>query len=226
MKGKLRRWGLLDRQGPRRFLRHVSGIIHVGANEGQERKLYDQYGLNVLWVEALDEAFHVLVENLAGFPKQRAIQCLVTDRDDGEYTFHVASNAGASSSIFDLHMHRDIWPEVTYTTKTKMKSKTLVGLLRDEGLEPSAYDALVMDTQGSELLILEGAASCLGGFKYIQTEVADFEAYKGCCQLADLESFLSCHGYAEDARKVIARHPEGGKYYEIVFRRDLGRSQR
>ena len=75
------------------LLRHVSGIIHVGANAGQERELYAQHDLDVIWVEPIPEVFATLHSNLKGFPRQRAFQYLVTDKDDQEYEFHVANNS-------------------------------------------------------------------------------------------------------------------------------------
>jgi FkbM family methyltransferase len=219
IKGLLRRSGLIDRHTLKGFLREVSGVIHVGAHTGQERELYAQYRLEVLWIEPLAALFAELQRNIASLPRQRAVQALVTDKDDGEYSFHVASNAGGSSSILELKQHADIWPDVTYTETIAMSSTTLPTLLQRSGIDPRAYDALVMDTQGSELLILRGAAALLGQFKYIRTEVADFEAYQDCCQLADVESFLARHGFREQMRKVIARHPSGGGYYDIVYGR-------
>ena len=54
----------------------------------------------------------------------------------------------------------------------------------------SKYDALVLDTQGSELLVLKGAAGLLPNIKYVQAEVADFESYSGACrQLAETDVF-------------------------------------
>jgi FkbM family methyltransferase len=219
IKGVLRRWGMLDRGGLRGFLHDVTGLVHVGAHLGQERDLYSQYGLNVLWIEPLGELFRELEKNIAALPRQRAVQCLVTDRDDVEYPFHVASNDGASSSILELHLHRDIWREITYTRTTTMKSKTLATIFAELGQPRADYDALVMDTQGSELLVLKGAEPLLPQFKYIQTEVADFEAYKGCFQLADIESYLFRRGYRERARKQTAEHPQRGRYYDIVYER-------
>ena len=70
---------------------------------------------------------------------------------------------------------------------------------------------LVIDTQGSELLVLKGALPILHHFKYIQTEVPDFEAYKGCCQLKDLQFFLVGLGYQEISRHQFATHPRRWK---------------
>lgn len=219
IKGLLRRHGIIDRHTLKGFLRTVRGVIHVGANTGQERELYAQYRLKVLWIEPIDEVFAALERNIAPLPDQRAVQALVTDRDDGEYTFNVASNTGASSSILPLKLHADVWPDVTFTKTVAMRSTTLPSLLRAHGIDASLYDALVMDTQGSELLVLRGAEPLLGGFKYVRTEVADFEAYENCCQLAEVEAFLARHGFREELRKVIALHPQGGGYYDIVYGR-------
>jgi FkbM family methyltransferase len=220
LKGGFRRMGLIDRTGVRAFLRDVSGVIHVGANMGQERALYAQYRLPVLWVEPLEEAFALLQRNIAGYPGQRALKALLTDEDGREYQFHVASNAGQSSSIFELALHKEVWPDVSYTQTITVVSRTLTTLLAENGVDPSRYDALVMDTQGSELLILRGAAELLRHFKYVQVEVADFEAYLGCCQVADVESYLAAHGYRELVRKAGGRHANGGRYFDIVYERE------
>jgi FkbM family methyltransferase len=77
----------------------VSGVVHVGANLGQEREVYAALGLDVVWIEPIPEIFAQLKENVQGFPNQLAIEALVTDIDDKEYVFHIANNDGASSSI-------------------------------------------------------------------------------------------------------------------------------
>jgi FkbM family methyltransferase len=219
LKGVLRRRGVIDRSPMKGFLRHAVGVIHVGAHTGQERVRYAQYRLNVLWIEPIPEIFAALRENLAGFAAQRAVECLVTDKDGAEYEFHVTSNRGGSSSIFPLGRHKDIWPEVRETATLTLRSKTLPTLLADERIDARQYDALVMDTQGSELLVLEGAAPLLDRFKFVKTEVADFPAYEGGCQLKDIESLMQRFGFRELARNTIARHPQGGAYYDIVYGR-------
>jgi hypothetical protein len=101
-----------------------------------------------------------------------------------------------------------------------MSSRTLASLLEQHHINPAPYDSLVMDTQGSELLVLKGALPLLRTLKFIQAEVADFEAYKDCCQLSDIQSFLTQYGYGEYARKVKVQHPNGGRYFDIVFAKD------
>lgn len=205
-----------DRDG---FLARVAGVIHVGANTGQEREVYDRYGLRVIWIEPIPDVFKTLQANIAGLPRQRAFQYLITDRDDAEYPFYVANNGGASSSVLELSLHRDIWPQVVYERTITLRSKTLATVMRAEDIDACEYDALIMDTQGSEMLVLQGAAPILHNFTYIKTEVPDFESYAGCCQLADIAAFLMRAGYREISRHKFAERAGGGSYYDVVYQR-------
>lgn len=200
-----------------RFLRKAKGVVHVGANTGQERAEYATHNLPVLWIEPIPSVFAELKENLRAFPNQLAIQALVTDVDGNDYEFKVASNGGASSSILDLKLHKDIWPEVHYVETIALKSVTLASLFRESGFSPGNYDALVMDTQGSELLVLQGAGNLLSGFRFIKTEVADFEAYAGCCLLEEVEAFMLANGFIESSRAKYATRPDGGTYFNVVY---------
>ena len=211
---RLRRFFAPD---PNRFLRTVRGVVHVGANVGQERELYERHGLDVLWIEPIPDVFAALAANIARYPRQRALECLVTDRDDAPYEFNVANNGGESSSILALKEHRDVWPKVDFTKTITLRSSTLATLLARERIDPQHYDALVMDTQGSELLVLQGAEPVLEHFRFIKTEVPDFEAYAGCAQLEDIERFLQARGYAELMRHRFATRAGGGSYFDVVY---------
>jgi FkbM family methyltransferase len=204
---------------PDRFLNKVSGVIHIGANTGQERDTYKQLGLHVVWIEPIPEVFNALRTNLDGYSSQLAFQYLVTDKNNSEYTFHIANNGGASSSILDFNMHKDIWPEVAYEREITLRSITLASLVQKERIDVTDYQALILDTQGSELLILKGANTILSGFKFVKLEVPDFESYKGCCQVRDIEQFLEPHGFREFSRHKFAESSAGGNYYDIVYKR-------
>jgi FkbM family methyltransferase len=211
--------------GPDRYLRQASGVIHVGANAGQEREIYDLFHLDVIWIEPIPEVFEELQSNISSFPKQRAYQCLLTDVDGGAYTFHVASNEGESSSVYDLSKHKEMWPEIHYSRDLHLRSTTLRALLHKEQIDLSRFQSLVMDTQGSELLVLKGAADVLSSFRFIKTEAADFEAYKGCCTADELTAFVARYGFSEYRRYAGRSMPGVGTYWEILYRRSAGTSK-
>ena len=51
------------REDSDRFLKKVKGVIHVGANTGQEMELYAKYKLPVVWIEPIPEVFETLKQN-------------------------------------------------------------------------------------------------------------------------------------------------------------------
>ncbi len=202
------------------YLDDVRGVIHVGANLGQERKIYAKRDLPVVWIEPIPEVFEQLERNIAPYPKQRALRALITERPGERHELNVASNKGGSSSILPLERHTDMWPEVRYERKIALESDSLPSLLQRHGLLIADYDFLTLDTQGSELLVLRGAEPLLPRFRYIKTEVADFELYAGGVQLPELSAFLAAHGFVEHSRYRFATRPDIGSCYDIVYRRD------
>jgi FkbM family methyltransferase len=139
----------------------------VGANTGQERDLYHRYSLRVIWIEPIPWIFRRLTENIAGRQRQCALQAFVTDSDGAEVPFYV-SNQSAASSIFGLHLDREIWPTVEYDRVIRVRTTRLASFLQREAIDLAGYDALVIDTQGSELLALRGAEEILPAFAFIK----------------------------------------------------------
>ncbi len=207
------------KKDPDRFLRKVSGVIHIGANIGQERSLYDRRGLDVVWIEPNPVVFETLKKNIEIFPRQQGLQYLVSDQDDASYEFHISNNEGASSSILDLKLHKDVWPDVAYEKSISLQSITLVSLIEKERINLTQFDALVLDVQGAELLVLQGAEALLDSFSFIKVEVPDFESYAGCCQLNDLTEFLIPLGYKIVSQRTFGRRADGGCYYDIIYKR-------
>jgi hypothetical protein len=101
-----------------------------------------------------------------------------------------------------------------------MKSVRLQTAISSAGLDISNYDALVMDTQGSELLILRGLGADITNFKYIKTEAADFDSYKGCATVGEISDFLSSsYGYRLLQKDRFAQRDAGGSYFDLLFGR-------
>jgi FkbM family methyltransferase len=215
----IRKINIVLGRGSNEYLKHITGVIHIGANTGQERNLYKKHNLNVLWVEPIPEVYEKLKTNIKNYRNQKAIKALITDKNNKEYKFNIANNDGASSSILKLEKHKDIWPEVNYKETILLKSTTLEKLIEKENINIKDYQALVLDTQGSELLALNGGISILKHFKYIATEVADFESYKDCCTLVDINKFMNKHNFQEKYRSKFAESTKGGSYYDILFKR-------
>ena len=204
---------------PYSFLNNVSGVIHVGANSGQERDEYNMYSLDVVWVEPIPKVFKKLKNNIKKYPKQRAYNFLLTNIDNQDINFKIADNGGQSSSILELGQHKKIWPNVKYVDSINLKSFTLESLMKREEIDIQKYQALIMDTQGSELLVLKGGSSLLKNFRYIKTEAADFESYQGCCSIDDLSVFLETFGFKEIKKIKFAQSEGIGSYFDVLYER-------
>jgi FkbM family methyltransferase len=202
------------------FLNHITGLIHIGANTGQERDLYAKHDLSVIWIEPIPDVCISLKKNIENFQKQKAFEYLVTDKDDVEYQFFISNNGGLSSSILELNLHKKMWSNVSYSKVIILKSLSLESIVKKENINILNYQALVIDTQGSELLVLQGAGQLLNHFKCIMVEAADFESYTGCCQVNDLEKYLHGFGFREVLKGPFRVHPDIGTYYDIVYQKN------
>lgn len=200
-----------------RFLDSSRGVIHVGANLGQERDFYASKNLNVLWIEPIPEVFSKLEASISGFPKQRAICRLITDTDKRKYTFHIASNEGASSSILNMKEHPKLWPDIRYTKTLELVGTSLNSLILEEGLVLSDFDALILDTQGSELLVIRGASSVISHFRHIRTEIADFESYENGVTLSEMDCYLESINFTRTGLIRGLAAPGIGSYYEALY---------
>lgn len=219
---KLKRYPLraYGRYKENKLLKEISGIVHVGANRGQEIGKYDKFELDVLWIEPIPDLVRQLTSNIGSLKKQKVIQALITDEDHKTYAFHIANNNGASSSIYDLKKHKEVWPHVHFERTISLQGITLSTLFRKHSVDPTKYQAMVMDTQGSELLVLKGAQDLLKHFNFIKTEVADFELYEGCCQLDDIQDFMTSNGFEEYSRIKFGRPSKnGGQCYNIIYKK-------
>ena len=199
------------------FLNDVIGVIHIGASSGQERFRYEEKNLNVLWVEAIPEVFKLLEKNIVTFKKQQAYQALITNKKTNT-TFHIASNNGESSSIFSPELHERLFPKVTFSKKIKLNSISFSDFITKNKIKIKSYDSMVLDTQGSELLILMGAKDYLSNFKYIKTEVADFESYKGCAKFSELNSFMLKNGFRIYFKHKFYSKLLIGSYYDVTYK--------
>jgi FkbM family methyltransferase len=205
------------------YLRNVSGLIHVGANLGQERRYYWLLGIDVIWVEPIREIYDRLVDNLAPYPRQRAVNALLTDKDGEQVEFQIANNNGASSSILALEDHALIFPDIEYVERRTIESTTLPTLVEREKIPLDLFQALTLDVEGAERLVLEGAGDLLGRFRYVKCEVSDFPSRSGTPTARELDGIMRAAGFQELARRQFSLGPDGqGASWDIVWKKVSG----
>lgn len=202
-------------------LNGLHGIIHVGANTGQERGEYAKHNLDVLWIEPLPKYFRKLQKNLSGLPKQRAINYLIGDEDDKSVVMNICDNEGLSSSFMEPADHKVIYPQVHFNGGLNCRTYKLDTALARERIDAKNYDGMVIDVQGAELAVLKGATSILKNIKRLQLESANFPLYKDYPTPEQLGGFLSDQGFAEIGRHVFDQFPQhnGRQCFDIIYAR-------
>jgi FkbM family methyltransferase len=193
------------------FLKHATGVIHVGANSGQERDLYFRLNKSVIWIEAIPEIFLELEKNIAGYSNQRALCALVGDRSQNEVLFNVASNNSNSSSIYEFV--NETYDGITMKSNLTLPMTRMAELLNSSDF--SANNHLVLDVQGSELLVLKGMSEYLGLIQSMQVEVSTREIYKGGVSYYQLKDYLEFHGF------MPLWEPRPDDHTNIIFCRKL-----
>lgn len=180
----------------RKYQIKPNGVLHVGANSGQEAETYQRLGItDVVWIEALPEIYEKLLIHLRGFPTQRAYRGCISDVSDQTVTFHVASNDGQSSSMLEPTQHCIEHPSVKFNRQVELQTIRLDHLLRVAGVQVGPDWFLNLDLQGTELLALKSLGHLIHQFKYAYVEVNNSELYKGCAFVHQIDDFLEPLGF-------------------------------
>lgn len=180
------------------------GILHVGANTGQEAEAYNKHCNNVVWIEALPHIFEKLIEHVKPFG-HIAINACVSDKDNEKVIFHESNNESQSSSFLELGTHKTAHPEVHYVKDYEMITTRLDTLLdNSETIDFGRdLDFLAMDIQGAEMLALKGLGSRILQFNKVYLEVNTQEVYKGCALASEINKYLAEYGFTRREEKIF-----------------------
>lgn len=191
-----------------------TGILHVGANVGQEAADYYNNGVNkTIWIEADASLIPSLIHNLQLYPDHLVFNDCLTDVDGEEIAFHIANNDGQSSSILELGTHAIVHPEVHYVNHTTVHTRRLDTLMTMNQLDISDYSFVNIDVQGAEGLVLKGMGDLLHHVQYIYLEVNDAPLYKDCMLYPDIKQYLSTFGFTMKEKVMCGNTGWGDAYF-------------
>jgi FkbM family methyltransferase len=192
-------YGLVD-QNVLNCINNASGILHLGAHRGTEAEVYNWFGKNVIWVEALPEIFDELIDNLYFYKNQKCFLALLTDKDHQITKFNISNYDKACSSIFSFTEEikkSQIWNDRSHKMikSIKLKSITLDTLLKNENISSKDYDHWVLDIQGAELLALKGSEESLRNCKSLHIEVSKKQFYDNGNLWLEIKEWLNERGF-------------------------------
>jgi FkbM family methyltransferase len=176
-----------------RYNINPKGVLHVGANVGEEAPVYLELGIKRQhWIEANDQIFQKLVANISNNPEATAQNICIGDTTDELVIFHISNNGSQSSSILELGTHKTAHPEVHYVEEVEMRT------VRIDMIVPeltNGLDFLNIDLQGAELKALRGMGELLNQFKWVYLEVNWEELYVGCALFPEVCDFMQSKGF-------------------------------
>jgi FkbM family methyltransferase len=154
-----------------------NGVIHIGIHDGDEIEIYNNLNIkNIICFEPMPEAIEVFRSR---FPYQD-IQPLALSSASGVRSFFVTNDGRQSqtSSFFDI---RPEYINMTGGIKDIINVDTIRfdEWYKDNNINLSNYDTLIIDTQGSELEVLQGFGNLLSIFKYFIIECSEKAIYIG-----------------------------------------------
>lgn len=180
-------------------------MLHIGGNlaQGLEENLamYSNTLKSITYIECIPMLYEQLSAKLAEHQKQthvvlKAVCALASDEDDKESDFFIANNEGQSSSMYPPNDKEWMWDWVSFLGKTRLRTITVDTLVK-QGILREEYDTVVLDTQGSELNVLNGMLSILPKVMQLQTEYSKREFYKGGVLYDTLYAFLQAQGFSQ-----------------------------
>jgi FkbM family methyltransferase len=175
-----------------------TGIIHIGANSGQEVADYRESGIRpIVLIEALEHPFERLLGAVGGEPGFYPVRACLSDTAGKEVQFFVASNGGQASSYFEPGTHLDHYPQVKFDTQITFVTETLDDVLAQlaDVTEINRLDYISLDTQGSELDILRGGRRALQNARFVYTEVSYPGLYKNAPSVYEVIDFMRQAGF-------------------------------
>jgi FkbM family methyltransferase len=192
------------------YQRQAKGIFHIGANTGAEATEYDRLKLPVIWVEADPNIFNILQERIKRYPKQIALNFLLSNKE-ARVEFFIANNSGQSSSVLPLSsIARSTW-EVDSFESIFLNSYKLDNL-RIDNLE--LFDFWVLDVQGHEMEVLIGAERSLNFAHWILIEISTVQYYEGQTLFHEVDLWLREHHF-------VPLYRPSGTHCEILYARRM-----
>jgi SAM-dependent methyltransferase len=203
------------------YISKGQALVHVGAHFAEERSLYQEKRISVMWVEACPLFSRKLSNNLAKFCGQEFRIGSLSKVSGLKTPFYISNNSeGVSSSFYKFGGDVDsLWPQLglRHTRSLTVLTKTFDQFVEEEQHWFSIYDpkALLIDAQGAEVDILIGAKGSLWRFDIVQIEASSVNVYENGNTKDEVVHILNSNGFKlEESREIAIGHGD------LLFRRE------
>lgn len=186
----------------------IRGIVHIGANSGQELEDYLDHGIShIIFIEPVNKAFAALTTHVDRTLQMRKkqvpdkgwdVRCVpecIAETTGKTVILYITDNGAESSSMLPMKEHLTAHPDVKVVDKQVAQTVSYKDMADFYHIEPDGYNFLNIDVQGAELMVLRGMKECINGFDYVYVEVNEKELYEGCAKAQEIHDFLTSAGF-------------------------------
>lgn len=184
-------------------------VWHLGGHNAEELDDYLSNGSQEIhWFEANPELALNLQSKLMGIPNQYVIPKAAWHADEEVLTFKI-TNKTMSSSLYDLKIHSEKYPDIVKAKSVDVKTITL----NTYSIGREVPNLINLDIQGAELDALKGASNFLDQVSYIYTEVSYIELYKNAPLAKEIDLYLNAFGF----KRVVTRKVPRDGWADVLY---------
>jgi FkbM family methyltransferase len=181
----------------------VRGVFHIGAHYGQEFEAYKKLGIpKTVMFEPSKKNFEELSKNLGNEPTAKLVNIGLSSKKNSAKLFVESKNNGMSNSLLEPALHTKQYPHIVFHSHEEVELDTLDNWL----VENDDYrdcNVIVIDVQGFEFEVFQGALEALKNVEMIVCEVNRAELYKNSTLVTGLDSYLRYFGFRRVATNWI-----------------------
>lgn len=188
-----------------------SNLIHIGAHEGQELSIYNNYNLqNIYLVEPLPKCVEILKEKIFGNPKIILLDFALGSKNEFMKIFIADGNDSSSSSLLEPRKSK-----ISFSKTEEIEVKKFSSLGLDN------IDIAVIDTQGFEIEVLKGFEEYIYKLNFAIVEFSNYEGYINQPVYKELNKFMMSKGFfvIDQIKNIIKPFPtvEGGSFGDALY---------
>jgi FkbM family methyltransferase len=194
-------------------------IIDVGGFDGGTARYFAAQfeGLKVYCIEPNSKMLAVLKEVEAA-NERISVRNLALGAARGQATLHVTSNDLSSSlnelSAEELKRTPESFQEML---KEERSIQVRVSTLDEEFADSPPVLLMKLDTQGTELDILQGGTEVLKRTRFVLAEMNNHRFYKNTCQYYEVDEYLRGRGFRLVDVVVSYRGDDGVTEYDALY---------
>jgi FkbM family methyltransferase len=197
-------------------------ILDLGANDGSTTLFFASHfpECQVTGFEPLQGMFTKAQDTLRNYPNASMIKVACADHE-GEADFYVSANF-VSSSLLQASPEKIEKEDADYQMGVAETSVEKVKTTRLDAASKDMKEILLIkiDTQGTELMILQNGTETLKKTQFVLTELNNHTNYESNCQYYEVDAILRSQGFKLADLVVTYRDSQHAvKEFDVLYER-------